>query len=138
MTFIDTHCHIYLDTFEDDLDLVLQRAADAGVTEILMPAIDTGSLSQMDRLNHPEITFRKMAGLHPGQVGKMEPLTEEELHDLAAAVDIVAVGVTGLDVYWRMEHVDEQKSKVKIRFRVAEERGTRVGLDTRGTTTRMS
>src|SRR5690625_7819166 len=112
MTFIYTHCHIYLDTFEDDLDLVLQRAADAGVTEILMPAIDTGSLSQMDRLNHPEITFRKMAGLHPGQVGKVEPLTDEELHDLAAADDIVAVGETGLDCHWSMGRVDERKRKL--------------------------
>src|SRR5690625_7947520 len=102
MTFIDTHCHIYLDTFEDDLDLVLQRAADAGVTEILMPAIDTGSLSQMDRLNHPEITFRKMAGLHPGQVGKMEPLTDVELHDLVVADDDVVVWELGTDYFVRM------------------------------------
>src|SRR5690625_7941265 len=95
MTFIDTHCHIYLDTFEDDLDLVLQRAADAGVTEILMPAIDTGSLSQMDRLNHPEITFRKMAGVDPGQVGTLGPLTEEELRDLGGAEDSVGGGEAG-------------------------------------------
>src|SRR5690625_8025803 len=95
MTFIDTHCHIYLDTFEDDLDLVLQRAADAGVTEILMPVIDTGSLSQMDRLDHPEITFRKMAGLDPGQVVKMDALKDDELEDLGTADDMVAVGVAG-------------------------------------------
>lgn len=134
MTFIDTHCHIYLDTFEGDLDLVLQRAADAGVTEILMPAIDTGSLSQMDRLNHPEITFRKMAGLHPGQVGKVEPLMEEELYDLAAADDIVGVGETGLDYYWSMEHVEEQKINLEIHCRVAKALGKPIVLHNREST----
>ena len=44
---IDSHAHIYLDDFRDDLDQMIKRAKDAGVTKVLMPNIDKDSIDAM-------------------------------------------------------------------------------------------
>ena len=43
---IDTHSHIYLKDFVEDREEVYKRAVEAGITTILMPAIDFGSLNK--------------------------------------------------------------------------------------------
>ena len=44
MNFIDTHTHLYIDSFDDDRDEVIQNAIDAGIEKFFLPAIKTLSL----------------------------------------------------------------------------------------------
>ena len=118
---IDTHSHIYLPKFDEDRNDVNQRAVDAGVEAILMPAIDFDSMKQMEKLNHPNIDFYKMAGIHPCDVGKLPDDLEEQLFSLCTRDDIYGVGETGLDYYWSTEHIDEQKRSLRIHCKVAKE-----------------
>lgn len=67
---IDTHSHIYLPQFSEDIADVLDRAWMAGITNIMMPAIDFGSLEQMKAIHHHHIRFHKMAGIHPCDIEK--------------------------------------------------------------------
>ena len=41
MILIDTHCHLYLEEFKTDLDAVIERARQQGVSKFYLPAIDT-------------------------------------------------------------------------------------------------
>lgn len=116
---IDTHCHIYLEQFGGDLPEVLQRAGEAGVAHIFMPAINFGSLDQMDRLRHDRIRFHKMAGIHPTGINEGVTTTEQELAGYCNNPDIIAVGETGLDYYWSDEHKEAQKKSLRIHCRVA-------------------
>ena len=116
---IDTHCHIYLKHFVKDLQEVLDRATEAGVRRILMPAINYGSLKQMDRLSHEQIDFFKMAGIHPTEVNEGVSTTEEELFEHCRVPEIIAVGETGLDYYWSDEYRKEQRSSLELHCRVA-------------------
>lgn len=116
---IDTHSHIYLEQFDEDRPQVLERAAEVGITDIFMPAIDFSSLEQMEQLSHPTIRFHKMAGLHPVDVDVLENDFEEKLMELCSRQDIVGVGETGLDYYWSTKHVEEQKKSLLIHCRVA-------------------
>ena len=79
MHFVDTHCHLYLEAFKEDLREVLDRTAAAQVRDVLLPAIDWGSLVQMETLVHPEIRFWKMAGLHPCEIGGSDGAQEQVL-----------------------------------------------------------
>lgn len=116
---IDTHCHIYAEQFEDDIQSVLDRASEAGVTHIFMPAISFDSLPKMDQLQHPEITFYKMAGIHPTEINKGKSTTEDELYDLCQKDEIIAVGETGLDYYWSDEYQSTQQNSLRIHCKVA-------------------
>jgi TatD DNase family protein len=118
---IDTHCHIFLDDFKDDLNEVLDRAVEAGVKKILMPAIDFGSLDQMELVNHPNITFYKMAGIHPSEVNAIDSGLEKILFDYIKDPEIIAVGETGLDYYWTKEYIVEQKVNLHTHCKAAKE-----------------
>ena len=69
MTLIDTHTHLYVDEFKDDIDLVVQRALTEGVEKFYLPAIDTLENDALLALEKkiPERMFA-MAGLHPCSV----------------------------------------------------------------------
>ncbi len=116
---IDTHSHIYLPQFHEDLPDVLDRASQAGITDIMMPAIDFGSLKQMDELHHPRIHFHKMAGIHPCDVGSTRSGIGEQLSELGESPGIIAIGETGLDYYWSKDHTDVQKKSLREHCHVA-------------------
>ena len=43
MNYIDTHCNVYGEEFNDDSDAVVQRAREAGCRRVFLPAIDLKS-----------------------------------------------------------------------------------------------
>lgn len=116
---IDTHCHIYSEQFDDDLEKVLDRAAESGVTQIFMPAVNFDSIPKMDTLHHPKIVFHKMAGIHPTEINEGVGTTEEELLEYCSRDDMRAVGETGLDYYWSSDFVKEQQESLHLHCRVA-------------------
>ena len=116
---IDTHCHIYTDAFDEDLPAVLDRAADAGLTDIIMPSIDLNSRAAMQRMYHDRLRFHPVAGIHPCDV--KGPTDEIALWKWAGEDDVVAVGESGLDYYWSSEHISEQKASFRFHCRMARE-----------------
>jgi TatD DNase family protein len=131
---IDTHCHIYLNNFQDDITAVLQRAASAGVGHIFMPAINLHSLAQMESLSHPDIQFHKMAGLHPTEINEGKQVDEEQLLTLCSRDDIIAVGETGLDYHWSTKYKQEQKESLRLHCRTAKKTGKPIILHNRSST----
>lgn len=134
MTLTDTHCHLYLDKFNDDLDEVLNRSSKEGIKHIFLPAIDWNSIEQMDRLQHTKITFYKMAGIHPCSVEDNLPVDEEKLLEYCQSSEFVGVGETDLDYYWSTDFVDEQKESLHMHCRVAKETGKPIVLHNREST----
>jgi TatD DNase family protein len=98
---IDTHCHLYLEDFEADLEDVLNRAAEEGVRRIYMPSIDSNHLKRMLDLQQ---TYKgrcySMLGLHPCYVREN---FRDELQIMKEAIEkdqFFAIGEIGLDYYW--------------------------------------
>ena len=69
MHFIDTHCHLDGDEFAADRDAVVQRAREAGCTQIFLPAIDVASCKTVLDVcaQYPDYCY-PMLGLHPEEV----------------------------------------------------------------------
>lgn len=105
---VDTHCHLYHQKLQVDINDVIQRAYDADVKTILLPAITLESIPLMDQLAHPRMRLGKMAGIHPCDVTKSTQADQRKLEEACAKHDVIAVGETGLDYYWSKELVDEQ------------------------------
>lgn len=134
MILTDTHCHLYLKEFDQDQEKILARSVEAGIKHIFLPAIDWQSIDDMDKLSHPEITFYKMAGIHPCSVEDVWPIDEEKLFDFCRREDFVAVGETGLDYYWSTDFVQEQKKSLRLHCDIAKETGKPIVLHNRDST----
>lgn len=134
MILTDTHCHLYLKNFTKDLEDVLNRSAEAGVTHIFLPAIDWASIEQMNILSHPKITFYKMAGIHPCSVEDVWPVDYEKLLEFCSSDEFVAVGETGLDYYWSTEFVDQQRESLRAHCEIAKKTGKPIILHNREST----
>ncbi|MBX9892699.1 MAG: TatD family hydrolase [Chitinophagaceae bacterium] len=109
MQLIDTHCHIYLDAFDEDRALMLARAKQQGVSQFYLPAIDSATHDAMVQLGdaYPEVCI-PMMGLHPCSVKEDY---QKELAIVEAWIsrrDFVAIGEIGLDFYWDKTFVHEQ------------------------------
>jgi len=109
MTFIDTHSHIYLTDFEEDREAVLERADKAGITKILMPAIDSSTHGSMLKLEEqfPQKCV-SMMGLHPCSVLENYDVELSITEDFFLKKKFVAVGETGLDFYWDVTYKQQQ------------------------------
>lgn len=96
---VDTHCHLNLDAYQDDLAETLQRAWEAGLERILIPGIDISTsraaLQICDR--HPNLYAA--VGVHPGDASSWQADSLSILRDLAAHPKVVAIGEIGLDFY---------------------------------------
>src|SRR5580704_13687171 len=101
MKLIDSHCHLYLPEFQEDITETLKRAEDAGVERFYLPAIDSHTVPAMMSLEEqfPD-KCKAMAGLHPCSV-KADYLEELEMVGrLLEQRSFAAIGETGLDFYW--------------------------------------
>ena len=69
MKLIDTHTHLYLEDFKDDIDKVMKRAFNVGVEKFYIPSINSGHIKNMFDLEkkYPK-QIRLMMGLHPNYV----------------------------------------------------------------------
>jgi TatD DNase family protein len=107
--FIDTHCHIYLPEFDNDIDFVIQRAEQQGVTRFYLPSID--STTERDLLGleerFPEKCFAMM-GLHPTSVKENYKLELRWVEEWLKKRRFAAVGEIGLDFYWDQTFKSQQ------------------------------
>lgn len=106
---IDTHTHLYVQEFETDIDAVMQRALDAGVNKMYLPAIDSGTHDAMMAI---EERFKgrcySMIGIHPCSVKADYKKELAIVSDLLSQRSFAAIGETGLDFYWDTSFVEEQ------------------------------
>ena len=132
MTIIDTHCHLYLEEFKADIDLIIERARAIGVSKFYLPAINSEVIDDMLAL---ETRFPNeciaMMGLHPCYV------KENYREELAIAQNwlnqrpFVAIGEIGLDYYWDKTFVKEQQEAFSIQMQWALDKNLPIVIHTR-------
>lgn len=119
MYFIDTHTHIYLPEFADDIDAVMQRAKDADVEITMMPAIDSTTHDAMIAVESTYTNCYSMIGLHPCSVNQDY---ERELAVVKEYLDkrkFIAIGEIGLDFYWDKTFTGEQYEAFRRQIEIA-------------------
>lgn len=122
MELIDTHAHLYLEEFADDLEAVMERARKEGVSRIYLPALDSRHTPSMFSLEekYPAICF-VMAGIHPCYVQEDYGSELQFLQDLMTQRKFAAIGETGLDYYRTRAFEKEQKITFKRQLELAAE-----------------
>ena len=110
MNFIDTHTHLDGEEFDADRNLVIERAQEAGVSKVFVPAIDMKSVKTvLDTCQRYPGYAYPMIGLHPEEVRADWSSVLDEMHQmLKPGHPFIAIGEVGLDYYWSREFEHEQ------------------------------
>ena len=99
--FIDTHCHFDFPPFSGDEEASLQRAAQAGVGKIIVPATEAANFARVQALAENYQPLYAALGLHPGMLEKHSDVSLEQLQQALERrpAKVVAVGEIGLDLF---------------------------------------
>ena len=135
MQIIDTHSHIYDESFDLDIEAAIQRAKDAGVEKILLPNVDTESIERVHHLAeaYPHYCI-PMMGLHPTSVKED---WREQLHTIKKQFDnhqYIAVGEIGIDLYWDKTFIKEQQQAFEEQLQWSIDYNLPVAIHTREAT----
>ena len=111
MRLIDTHSHLFLEEFSEDLPQVIERARSAGITHIFMPNIDSTTIDSMLSVcnTYNDYCF-PMIGLHPTSVNAdYEKELEIVAREIKSFNKYIAIGEVGIDLYWDKTFLKEQQ-----------------------------
>lgn len=115
----DTHAHLNAEEYKDDLDEVISRAQEAGVTNMVVVGFDRPTIERaMELVDHYDFLYASV-GWHPVDAIDM---TEEDLiwiEELASHPKVVALGEMGLDYHWDKSPKDIQKEVFRKQIRLA-------------------
>src|SRR3989304_10105447 len=120
---VDTHCHLSLPEFENDLEEVLRRAEEAGVAKIVVPGIDLESSVRAVRLAERYSQVYAAVGVHPHAASTWGASIETALADLMCSGRVVAVGEIGLDYYRDLSPREVQREAFRSQLSAAAARG---------------
>lgn len=117
--FIDTHVHLNADQYEEDVDEVITRAVDAGVTKMVVVGFDRKTIHKAMELTERYSFIYAVVGWHP--VDAID-CTEEDLkwiETLAGHPKVVGIGETGLDYHWDKSPKDIQQELFRKQIQLA-------------------
>ena len=131
--FVDTHTHLFTAEFDADRLAAVQRAIDAGVATLCLPAINEESLAPLLAMcdAFPDVCH-PMIGLHPTELGKDYNAVLDRMYDLLKSDRrFVAIGEVGLDFYWDDTRKREQEEAFRRQIEWAEESGLPLAIHSR-------
>ena len=122
MNIIDTHAHLYLKQFNEDIDHVIERANENGVKKFIFPAIDSSHFNEMQFIkNKYPNDIHLMSGLHPTSVKENYKDELEFVVDSINKYHFVAIGEIGIDLYWDKTYLKQQQEAFRFQIKLAVE-----------------
>jgi TatD DNase family protein len=117
MHIIDTHTHLNLEDFKNDIATVIGRAKQEGVRKFYLPNIDSSSIDDMLQLEQqfPGECIAMM-GLHPCSVKENYKQELQLVEQWLGKRTFAAVGEIGLDYYWDKTFIAEQKEAFQLQI----------------------
>lgn len=101
LTLFDTHAHLADEQLAANLPAVLERAQRTGARQILAVGTTLGTSRTCLQFARESPGVLASAGIHPNHAAEAEPGDWDEIVKLAGEEPVVALGETGLDLYWK-------------------------------------
>ncbi len=129
--WIDTHCHLDAAEFDNDRDAVVRAAVAAGVSQIVVPAVERANFGAVASVCREYSGCYAAYGIHPMYVAPAREEDLDALREIIAREHPVAIGEIGLDRF--IEHRDdaEQEFYFKAQLEIARDTGLPVLLHVR-------
>lgn len=133
--WFDTHCHLYQIEDEGSLDDVMGRAAAAGVSDMLTVGVDAASSRRCLELARTWEPVHAGAAFHPSEAKGWQDSWADAIDELLTEPEVVAVGETGLDLYWDDSYLDDQLRMLARHVGLAKKHDKALVLHTRESVT---
>ncbi len=132
MEWVDIGVNLAHDSFDADRDAVMQRAAQAGVVQMMVTgASEDGSRKAIELARrHPGVLYAT-AGVHPHHASDLTAEALPALASMARASEVVAVGECGLDYFRDLSPRDLQRRAFAWQLELAPQTGKPVFLHQR-------
>lgn len=117
----DTHCHLNLTIFQDELAQVLDRARERGLGRILVPGIDVETSQRAVEMAQQIPELYAAVGFHPSEAERWDETVIPSLRELARRPKVVAIGEIGLDYYRDSSPHPLQREIFRAQLRLASE-----------------
>lgn len=114
MRLVDAHCHLTDEQFASDLDAVIARAEEAGVTAIITAGADVASSRAAFALAERYAMVYAVVGIHPEHAADFDDTKLKTIHDLAQQRKVVGIGEIGLDFYWKTNPPREAQERALV------------------------
>ena len=128
---IDTHCHLCDKRFDKDRTHVLDRAQQAGVTQLVEIAYAPEIVPRAFDLAREHAHIYLCVGVHPSESGEVPESYLDTLRDHARHPRVVAIGETGLDFYRDYAPRAAQERWFRLQLTLANEVGLPVVIHQR-------
>ncbi|MBP2238276.1 TatD DNase family protein [Sinorhizobium kostiense] len=97
---IDTHCHLDFPDFEPERDAIIERARDAGVSQMVTISTRVKRFETTLAIAEKYPNVFCSVGTHPHNADEELDITTEDLVRLSAHPKVVAIGEAGLDYFY--------------------------------------
>lgn len=121
LKLIDTHCHLTFDELAGDVEDVIARSRQAGVTGWITIGTDPQHNRKAIELADKFENMYAAVGIHPHDAKDADPGTLTQLKELAKNKKVVALGETGLDFHYNFSPQGEQERVFAEQLRIAAE-----------------
>ena len=128
---IDTHAHINTEAFDKDRDEVIKNAKEAGVKNIVIPAIEPNDFDDLIRLTQSDEMLRCCIGIHPHNAMEASDVNLQRVEQMSKEEGVVAIGEIGLDYYYDFTPKEVQKVAFRRQLRIAKRQGLPVVIHNR-------
>lgn len=118
---IDTHCHLTDPRLAEQLDLVLERAARAGVSRMVTIGTDVDDAMRCIELCRAIPNVRCAIGVHPNHCGQVAIEDLPRLRQLQSDPSVMALGEMGLDYHHHFAPIERQRNVFQFQLELASE-----------------
>lgn len=115
----DTHVHLNADQFQEDIEEVVQRAQEAGVSRMVVVGFDRLTITRAMDLIEKYNWLYAAIGWHPVDAIDMTDEDLQWIEELSSHPKVVAIGEMGLDYHWDKSPKDIQKEVFRRQIRLA-------------------
>jgi len=115
----DTHTHLDQSDFDDNRAEVIERAASAGVAQLIAVGCTLDASRQCVQLASQFAGVFAAVGIQPNYVAEAQPEDWSALEQLAKEPRVVAIGETGLDRHWDYTPFEQQQDYFDRHIRLA-------------------
>ena len=131
MEWIDTHAHLDDPRLATRLDELLHAAKVAGVVQVVSIGTTLANSRRIVQTAAARPEVFAAVGIHPNDAGEAGPGDWAEIERLAEEPGVVALGETGLDLYWKKTPFDLQQDYFDRHLRLARRLDKAVVIHTR-------